>query len=142
MLLLDWYRQWLEIRAEFKAKKFELNREVTTEKSICQSCETLKSQLEIANYEKKLLLNRLLEKPEPIEERTIAPELVAARPRAIPWHIKKQMLETEDREKARAMREAPKPDSVTNTKVDKVDVEELERELDVVTKDRESQSAR
>lgn len=134
MLLLDWYRQWLDIRAEFKAKKFELTREVTSEQSICQSCETLRQQLEISNYEKKLLLNRLLEKPEPVEERIKAPELIAQRPRVTTWAAKRQMLEREDRELARSLREAAKPDG------EKADIAELEKELGVAEKARESQS--
>jgi hypothetical protein len=139
MFLLEWYRQWLTIRAEFKAKKFELTREVTTEQKICQSCETLKQQLEIANYEKKQLLDRLLFKPSPEAERTVAPEPTAVRPRSIPWHVRRQMLETEDREKARALKDAAKPDSANQTN-QKVDVEELERELNVAEKARESES--
>lgn len=132
MFILDWYKEWLEIRSEFKTRSLELKTAVKQEEIICQSCETLKSQLEIANYEKRQLLSRLLEKPEPIEERLTAPEPQAMRPRAVPWHVKKQMLETEDREKARAMREAPKPDS------EKANVDELERELKVVETARES----
>jgi hypothetical protein len=46
------------------------------------------------------------------------------------------MLETEDREKARALKDAAKPDSANQ----KVDVEELERELNVAEKTRESES--
>lgn len=134
MFLLDWYREWLEIRSEFKAKKFELTREVKQEEVVCASCETLKQQLEIANYEKKQLLNRLLTTPEKEPERTIAPELVAPRPKAIPWHVRKQMLETEDRQKAHALKNAAQPDNA------KVDVEELERELKVAEKTRESES--
>jgi len=133
MILLDWYQQWLEIRTEFKAKKFELTREVKQEE-VCQSCETLRNQLEIANYEKKLLLDRILATPEKEPERTTAPELVAARPRTIPWHVRQQMLEKEDREKARALRNAPKSDS------EKIDVSELEKELGVAEKAREQQS--
>jgi len=136
MILLDWYQQWLEIRAEFKAKKFELTREVKQEDTICQSCETLRQQLEIANYEKKQLLERLLEKPVTEPERTTAPELVAPRPKTVPWHIRRQMLEREDREKARALKGAAIPDSAT----EKVDVEELEQELGVAEKAREQQS--
>jgi hypothetical protein len=133
MLILDWYKQWLEIRAEFKAKKFELTREVKQEDTVCHSCETLRQQLEISNYEKKLLLNRILEKPEPVEERTKAPELIAPRPRVTSWAAKRQMLEREDRELARSLRNAAKPDN------EKTDVAELERELGVAEKERESQ---
>jgi hypothetical protein len=134
MFLLDWYRQWLDIRSESQSRQIELTREVTTEEKICQSCETLKTQLEIVNYEKKQLLERLLEKPESEPERTKASELVAPRPRQVPWHVRRQMLETEDREKARAMKDAAKPDST------KVNVDELEKELKIAEETREHSS--
>jgi hypothetical protein len=145
MFLLDWYKEWLNIRSEFKEKNFELTREVKQESTICQSCETLKKQLEISNYEKDRLLNRLLEKPEVIPDRTIAPELTAVRPKMIPWHLRKQMLEREDREKARALRDAAKPDSSNNPQSNeinkmKVDVTELEKELKIAAEERESKS--
>lgn len=135
MLLLDWYREWLEIRSEFKAKKFELTREVKQEDTVCQSCETLRNQLEIANYEKRQLLDRLLHTPEKEPERIKAPELVAPRPKTIPWHVRKQMLETEDRAKARALKDAAQPDTA------KVDVSELEKELGIAEKAREESNA-
>lgn len=135
MLLLDWYREWLEIRAEFKAKKFELSREVKHEEVICKSCETYREQLEIANYEKKQLLDRIMEKPITEPERTTAPELTAVRPKTIPWHVRQQMLEREDREKARALRSAASPDSQIK---DKTDINELEKELGVAQQERES----
>ena len=34
------------------------------ESRVCKSCEILKQQLETVNYEKKQLMDRLLEKPE------------------------------------------------------------------------------
>lgn len=73
---------------------------------ICQSCETLKTQLDISNFEKKQLLERLLnpiqpEKPEPVEYEPIPNKNV-------PWNVRRQMLEAEDREKAKLMRAAPK----------------------------------
>ena len=127
MFLLDWYKQWLDIRSESKAKQLEL----TSEDKVCQSCETLKMQLEIANFEKEKLLNRLLEKPEAPAE-TVAPEVT--RPRMVPWNVRRQMLEREDREKARILKNAPKPDS------EKADVAELEKELDIASAEREAQA--
>lgn len=128
MLLLDWYRQWLEIRTEFRAKRAE----VSQEEKICQSCETLKQQLEIANYEKQQLLNRIIEKPAPEPEKQ---PIEVTRPKMIPWNVRKQMLEREDREKAKLMKNAPKPDA------EKADVAELEKELDIASAEREAQSA-
>ena len=89
----------------------------------CLSCETLKQQLAIANREKEMLLERILEKPAPIVETNPVPVTI---PKTIPWRVRQQMLESESKVKARLMKEAPQPDSV----------EDLEKELDVVEKER------
>src|SRR5438876_4135914 len=81
----------------------------------CESCETLKQQLAIVNHNNELLMNRLLEKP---EKELDKPPVEITRPRTLSWNIRKQMLEQEDREKARLMREAPS-------------INELEKELGV-----------
>lgn len=126
MLILNWYREWLEIR-----------REIKQENRVCQSCETLKEQLNISNHEKAQLLSRLLEKPEPIPERTTAPPPQAVRPTAIPWKVRQQLLETEDRKKAQLLKNAPKPDApVAEVKV--ADIEELEKEMDIASAEREA----
>ena len=101
------------------------------ESKICQSCETLEKQLEISNFEKRELLNKLLKEPEPI----VPTELPKAytMPKTIPWRVRQQMLEREDREKARLMRQAPLPDSTNK-------IEELERELGVSDVDKDSEA--
>ena len=98
MFLLNWYREWLEIRASVKQ-----------EDKPCESCETLKMQLATVNQQNEKLLARLMEKPEPIPERIIAPEPVT-RPVVMPWRVRQQMLETEDKAKAAALRKAAQPD--------------------------------
>lgn len=94
------------------------------ENKVCSSCEILKAQLERLTYENQKLLDRILEKPtpEPVRE---PPQVTI--PRNIPWNVRRQMLEAEDREKARLMREAPKP----------ITTEDLEKELDIATAQRE-----
>lgn len=92
---------------------------------VCKSCETLKSQLDIANHDKERLLNRILAKPEsePVRE-----PVEVTRPQNVPWNVRRQMLEREDREKAKLMNLAPKP----------ISTEELEKELDLASETRES----
>jgi hypothetical protein len=128
MFLLDWYKQYLEIK--YNSRK--LKNEVVVEEKVCQSCETLKQQLEFSNYEKKQLLAKILKEPEPTPV-TEAPQIT--RPRTVPWHVRRQMLEAEDRVKAQRLREAPKPDS---PEVVKEETAELERELDIAGKERET----
>jgi hypothetical protein len=126
MILLDWYRQYLEIK--YNSRK--LKNEVVVEEKVCASCETLKQQLEVANYEKAQLLSKILKEPEPVKE-TQAPTIT--RPVRLPWPARRQLLETEDREKARLLRNAPKPDATATN------VAELEKELDVASTEREGQ---
>lgn len=129
--MFAWLRELLEIRAEFQSRKLEI---VSAERQdlleVCNSCETLKSQLEIANYEKKVLLDKLLQEPT-IPLVSEAPVEIS-RPKTLPWRVKRQLLEQEDRERARLMREAPKPETIA------ADIADLERELDVAELDREN----
>lgn len=96
---------------------------------ICSSCETLRAQLELANYDKGRLLDRLLEKPG-IEVPSKLAEIT--RPQTVPWNVRRQMLEKEDREKARLMAKAPKP----------IPTEDLEKELEIAATEREAESQR
>ena len=103
-----------------------------TEKSearVCTSCEFLKQELETVRRDNALLLARILEKPEKEVERTTAPIPQSIPPRTVPWAVRRQMLEAEDREKARLMNKAPKPDVTTTEEMEKVMHEvEVERE--------------
>lgn len=78
------------------------------DKSICHSCETLKHQLEIANFERKQLLETVLKLSQPTSQLsiqdTVTPEMV--RPRTVPWNVRRQMLEEEDRKQAQLIRES------------------------------------
>jgi hypothetical protein len=115
--MFKWYREFLEIRY---AQEDRLKRLV-----VCESCETLKHQLEVANFEKKQLLDKLLGNP--VIESSKEP-IPLTHPRSIPWNVKRQMLETEDREKARLIREAPTP----------ISTEDLEKDLDIASAEREA----
>jgi len=119
MFLLDWYEKWLELRREYK----------TSEPKICESCETLKMELAHLHQDNQRLMDRLLEKPTVIPERTgdnVTPILPR---RGVPWNARKQMLEENDRHKAKLMKDAPKPSPVDTT------LEELES--DVLSAERE-----
>ena len=71
---------------------------------ICQTCEILRDRLDESDRERKELLHKLLEKdkPEPLPLTTEAP--VPVTPQYIPWRVRQQYLEREDREAARIMR--------------------------------------
>lgn len=69
----------------------------------CKSCETLREQLAHERFEKEQLLKALL----PAKEQVAAPieeEYKPVKPKYIPWNQRQQLLEAEDRAKARILR--------------------------------------
>lgn len=72
----------------------------------CISCDTLREQLSIANAEKERLLKLILQrhepKTEPVQEtRNLEP----IAPKITTWKQRRAMLEAEDRQKARILKE-------------------------------------
>jgi len=70
----------------------------------CATCEVLREQLDESNRERRELLTRLLDKanpePSPIEKEEYKP----IQPQFMPWRVRQQMLEAEDRKQAELMR--------------------------------------
>ena len=125
MFLLNWYKEYLEIKAERDARKKELN--------FCESCDTLKIQLAIANDERKMLINKITETTK-IEEKVVdVTTLKPVMPSRMNWNVRRQALEAEDRAAARILRqnvEANKSSEKSGT--DKaLSVTEIEKELGV-----------
>ncbi len=131
IFFLRWYAQWHQIQNEM----------------ICQNCEYLKNQIEIERQFNKVLFDKLtLVKT----ETTPVPETVGpATPRFIPWRIRKQMLEAEDKVAAQKMRDkqeelARHVPTVTTNGIDNVqvapdddpDVIALEKEMDLAATNR------
>lgn len=85
----------------------------------CESCEILRSMLEESSKERRELLLRLLDKdkseppPTPIEEYKPVGQT------HVPWRVRQQMLEQEDRKQAELLRRSAQ------------DIEKLEKELEV-----------
>lgn len=112
--MFNWLREYLDIKREAR---------------FCESCETLKTQLSIANEEKKDLLDRLLNPIRTETEQTVdTRELKPIQTRDVAWRVRRQMLEQEDRIKAGLVREAPKPELV---KTDVKTAADIEKELGV-----------
>lgn len=95
---------------------------------ICGTCELLRFQLDESNRERRDLLARLLERdrPEPSPSIKIE-ELTPIRHQFVPWRVRQQMLEAEDRKKAEILKKHQE------------EVNELEKELGV--KDVEAKNA-
>lgn len=96
----------------------------------CDTCDVLRIQLELANMQNQQLLDRLTARPVEVQS---GPPVPISRPKHVSWSVRRQMLEQADREKARAMTGAAKPDDEVETlTVQPKNLEELEKELGVV----------
>lgn len=94
----------------------------------CESCEILRDQLDKSETERRELLHRLLEKPSAEPSPPISlEELKPITPQFVPWRVRQQMLEQEDRERARLMREKQKEIKEVND----ARINSLEQELGV-----------
>lgn len=90
----------------------------------CASCEVLRAQLDESNRERKQLLQVILDKDRTPVETTREIEPQPLKPSFVPWRVRQQMFEAEDRKKAQLMRE--KSDEIRASKIN-----ELEKELGV-----------
>jgi len=104
-------------------------RDETKDNRVCPTCEVYKYQLEQANIQIDKLVGKITEKPAPPIINQQPPQLT--RPRAMPWAVRRQMLEAEDRKKAESIRNAAKPDASAV-----VDVSDLEKEMDLAAENR------
>ncbi len=107
--------------------------EIREENLVCKSCEILKQQLEIANYEKKQLLDSIVNSLRPREETAKEINYEAVRPKMTAWKVQRQMLEAEDRERARILREQNKLDDISMDKDLNLEIEELEKRVGIIT---------
>lgn len=110
----NWLSELLEIRHVSNERKKELQ--------ICDSCEVLKLQLSIMNQNNQQLLNRILEKPVS-EPATTQEEFQPINKHEIPFRVRREMLEKEDRARAKSLKLAAQPDSA--------EIDKLERELGI-----------
>lgn len=86
----------------------------------CGTCELLRIQLDESNRERRELLTRLLEKDRPEPTQPVkTEEYRPIQSQFVPWRVRQQMLEAEDRKKAELL------------KRHKDEVDELEKELGV-----------
>jgi hypothetical protein len=89
----------------------------------CATCEVLSAQLANSERERRELLAKLLDKDKPESSSPVAEEMKPVGQQFVPWRVRQQMLEAEDRKRAelmRAKREEMNPK-----------IEELEKELEI-----------
>lgn len=117
--MFNWLRELLEIKAQYRERKIEYK--------ACESCEILKTALERSNYEREKLLNVLLKRDDPIVEAPAA-EPEPLKPRHIPWRIRQQQLEADDRKQAEKMKALAIQEEFVN-QLNKLNTAELEKSM-------------
>lgn len=122
--MANWFHRFLNPHCEHCLEE-------SREKRICSSCEVLQLEIARLRHDNERLLNSIIE-PRVEIERTTAPEPTVPLPTRMPWRVKQQHLEMKDRELAqeRKLRAA----------ASRVDVTDLEKELDVISEKREEKS--
>ena len=91
----------------------------------CKTCDILRSLLESERFNNKQLLNSLLKQHEPlVETKHELPQPLQNK--SIPWNVRKQLLEDEERAKAQIMRQKV-AESIENKK----STAQLESELGI-----------
>lgn len=119
MFLLDWYREWLEIRSE----------------RTCQNCDYFKLQIESLQHRNEQLVRQLTQTDVPPVPVTETKEPL--KPRFIPWRTRRQMLEAEDARAAQVMRQKQQEiKSAVVAPSDDPDVKALEAEMEIIEKER------
>ena len=70
----------------------------------CDTCEVLRERLAQSDAERRDLLSRLLDRDKPEPSPVEKEELKPVQHQFVPWRVRQQMLEAEDRKKAELMR--------------------------------------
>lgn len=93
------------------------------EREHCKNCDTLKELLEVEKFEKRELLKQLLKEPEITPEVRYEATKKELMPKTIPWRVKRELLEQEDRVRAQVLKRSQGEQ--------KQSIENLESELGV-----------
>ena len=119
-----------------EAKEVEL--ETIEEQLVCQTCEVLKMELARAHDQNQRLIEIITAKPEPETKISIENLKPILPTRHMPFHVRRQMLEQEDRAKARVIQ--AQKEALKENVVDESLTSKLEQELDIVATEREAES--
>ena len=97
-----WLREFYEIRLANHEARLRLKEQADERLSICQSCEVLKIEISKERREKEMLLNHLLtsrQESAPADDSPREP-MPLINKRHIPWKVRQQELEQQDRQVA------------------------------------------
>lgn len=104
----------------------------------CETCEVLKRQMDHLRFENQRLTQTIIQiaAPAPVEPLGKPVEYKPIQTATVPWRVKQQMLEAEDREANRLRKEKEK-----EREVNKMTTEELEAELGITPEPNPSNAA-
>lgn len=88
-IMFNWLREFYEIRAEYRR---------------CRTCEELRRELDYLRGDNQRLLNKLVFLSPEVKQES-SNQLISAKPLRVPWIVKQQMLEAEDRQKAKIIKD-------------------------------------
>lgn len=94
----------------------------------CECCEVLKETLTIERATNRDLLARILPNTNPNTSARPSEMIEPPKQSFIPWRVKRQMLEEQDREKAKLMKQFDKSEP---PKFEPITTEELEKEIGI-----------
>jgi hypothetical protein len=104
-------------------------KEEAVDSQVCESCEILKQQLEIANFEKRQLLQAVLDNAKSNNQpSTVEVNYEQIKPKMATWAMRKQMLEAEDRKQAELMKRSSITEDIV---VNDAEIEALEKQLGI-----------
>lgn len=120
-MFIEWYEKWLTLRLNYKQAS----------KPVCDSCEVLRTFLNQANHEKEILLNKLLNKEEPKQDK-VPDNLVPIRPKNhLPMRVKQEMMMEQDMKAIDLMKKS-------RLEMKPADTSELEKELEIVSNEKKN----
>lgn len=120
------------------------------EEQRCKSCDSLQRQLEMSLTDKRMLLDAIVRKEAPVDMHGAVGggPMLPIMPKSIPWKVKQQALEAESRQAAALLKKKMdelNPDSKLHVRapaVGNISTEDLEKELDLVEREREGENVR
>jgi len=111
----------------------------TEESKVCVTCEALKMELSLAHIQINTLQSALINPVKTEEPKTDTSGLKPILPTRVPWKVRQQMLEREDRHAAELIRKNNESKSSNNP--DLISLEDLEKEMKIHSEAQENVNA-
>lgn len=122
MIMFNFFHRLFNPHCEHCREKEELD-------AHCETCEVLKQELAFLRQERNILLDKLLNKDivdQSADKEVDLENFKSLRPTHVPWAVRKQMLENEDRQQAKLMRDKKKEIPQVKTEGVQLTVKEME----------------